>query len=89
MEDFKINGYKIHVSIKIPHLYETLPTYSYQFLIFNKKGKLVNYPFSVIIAYDDYMFKTELKKNFEKFVNYTKVKAIHAYPMSKFLESIS
>ena len=89
MEDFKMNGYKIHVSIKIPYLYETIPTYSYPFLIFNKKGKLMNYPFILIITHNDSEFKTELKKNFEKYVNYTEVKAFHAYSMSKFLEKVS
>ena len=67
MEDFKMNGYKIHISIKIPHLYEKTPTYSYQFLIFGTKGKLMNYPFSIIIAHNDSEFKVELKKNFEKY----------------------
>ncbi len=65
MEDFKIYGYKIHISIKIPHLYEVIPTYSYQFQIFNKKGKLMNCPFSIIIAHNDSEFKTESKKDFD------------------------
>ena len=64
MEDFNMDGYRIHVSIKIPHLYETIPTFSYQFLIFNKKGKLMNYPFSIIIAYDDNEFKMGIRKVF-------------------------
>lgn len=89
MEDFKMNGYRIHVSIKIPHLYETVPTFSYQFLIFNKKGKLMNYPFSIIIAHNDNESKRELEKYFEKYLNYTEIKTYPAYPMSKFLEEIS
>ena len=72
--------------MKIPHLYETIPTSSYQFLIFNKKGKLMNCPFSIIIAHNDEGFKSELKKHFKKYLNYTKIKA---YPKSKFLEMVA
>ena len=86
MEIFEMKGYRIHVSVKIPHLYETIPTSSYQFLIFNKKGKLMNCPFSIIIAYNDEEFKSELKKNFKKFLNYTEIKA---YSKSKFLEMVA
>ena len=62
MEIFKMRGYEIHVTVKIPHLYEKAPTFSYQFLIFNKRGKLMNYPFSCLIAHNDNEFKSELKK---------------------------
>lgn len=78
-----MRGYEIHLTVKIPHLYEDTPTYSFQFLVFNKKGKLMNYPFSCIIAHNDEEFKSELDKYFEKYITYTKVKT---YPRSKFLE---
>lgn len=83
MDIFELNGYKVHVSVKIPHLYETTPTYSYQFLIFNKEGKLVNSPFSVIVAHNDGEFKSRLIKTFDCYTDYTEVKP---YRKSKFLE---
>ncbi|MFW9865293.1 MAG: hypothetical protein ACFFEN_04270 [Candidatus Thorarchaeota archaeon] len=86
MEKFEMNGYKVHVTVKIPHLYETIPTFSYQFLIFNKNGKLMNYPFSTIIAHDDREFRIELKRSFSKYLSYTKVKP---YSKSKFLEMVA
>ena len=86
MEIFKMRGYEIHITVKIPHLYETVPTFSYQFLIFNKRGKLMKYPFSRLIAHNDDEFKSELAKNFNMYVNYTKVEA---YPKSKFLEMVA
>ncbi|MFX0178189.1 MAG: hypothetical protein ACFE85_18370 [Candidatus Hodarchaeota archaeon] len=86
MEDFKIKGYKIHTTIKLPHLYEKVKTYSYQFLIFNKKGKILNYPFSRIIAHDDKEFILELKKNFKNYLNNDDIRA---YPISKFVERIT
>jgi hypothetical protein len=86
MEKFEMNGYRIHVTVKIPHLYENIPTFSYQFLIFNNKGKLMNYPFSTIIAYNDKEFRIELKRYFDKYLNYTEVKT---YPKSKFLEMVA
>ena len=86
MEIFKMRGYEIHITVKIPHLYETVPTFSYQFLIFNKRGKLMNYPFSCLIAHNNDEFKSELAKYFNKYVNYTKVEA---YPKSKFLEMVT
>jgi hypothetical protein len=86
MDDFKINRYRIHTTIKLPHLYEKEKLFSYQFLIFNKKGKLMNYPFSRIIAHDDKEFKLELKKNFKNYLNNDEIKT---YPVSKFLERIS
>jgi len=85
MEKFEMNGYRIHVTIKIPHLHEKIPTFSYQFLIFDKKGKLMNYPFSTIIAHNDKEFKIELKRYFSKYLSYTEVKP---YPKSKFLEMV-
>ncbi|MFX1532407.1 MAG: hypothetical protein ACFFBC_14915 [Promethearchaeota archaeon] len=86
MQIFKMNGYNIHVTIKVPHLYERVSTYSYQFLIINQEGKIMNYPFSTIIAHNDEEFKLELKKYFEKYINYTEVKV---YPKSKFLEIVA
>jgi len=85
MEDFKINEFRIHLSIKIPHLYEKPPLFSYQFLIYNRKGKLMNYPFSRIIAKDDIEFSLELKRNFKHYLN----NEIRTYPVSKFIEKIS
>ena len=86
MEDIKIKGYRIHITIRVPHLYEKIPTFSYQFLIYNKKGKIQNYPFSRIVAKNDGEFKYELKTNLE---NYLDNQEIEAYPISKFLKSIS
>jgi hypothetical protein len=86
MQTFEMNEYEIRVTIKVPHLYETVPTYSYQFLIFNQEGKIINYPFSTIIAHNDKEFKLELKKYFEKYINYIEVKV---YPKSKFLEMVT
>ena len=86
MEKFELKGYKIHVTVKIPHLYEKTPTFSYQFLIFSKRGKLMNYPFSTIIAHNDEEFKAELKMYFNKYLSYTEVKP---YPKSKFLEMVA
>ncbi|MFX1325214.1 MAG: hypothetical protein ACFE8N_09660 [Promethearchaeota archaeon] len=83
MDIFELNGYKIHISVKIPHLYESTPTYSYQFLIFNKDFRLVNSPFSVIVAHNDEEFKSRLMKSFDCYTDYTEVKA---YLKSKFLE---
>jgi hypothetical protein len=81
-----MRGYEIHVTVKIPHLYENEPTFSYQFLIFNKKGKLMNYPFSCLIAHNKDEFKSELRKYFNKYINYTRVEP---YPRSKFLETMA
>jgi len=86
MEIFNMRGYEIHVTVKIPHLYETNPTFSYQFLIFNKRGKLMNYPFSCLIAHNDEEFKSELRKYFDKYINYT---SIEPYSRSKFLEAMA
>jgi hypothetical protein len=86
MDIFELEGYKVHVSVKMPHLYENTPRFSYQFLIFDKKGKLLNYPFSVIVADNDETFKKELKKHFKCYMGYTKVEA---YPKSKFLEMVA
>jgi len=86
MDIFKMRGYEIHVTVKIPHLYEKDPTFSYQFLIFNKRGKLMNYPFSCIIAHNDDEFESELSKYFNRYINYTKVEP---YPKSRFLETMA
>ena len=86
MDIIELNGSKIHVSVKIPHLYEIIPTFSYQFLIVNKEGGLMNYPFSRIIAHNDEEFKTILGRYFDCYINYTEVKA---YPKSKFLEMVA
>ena len=86
MEDIKIKGFRIHITIKVPHLYEKIPTFSYQFLIYNKKGKIQNYPFSRIIAQSDLEFKSQLKKSFENYLNNGK---IEAFPISKFMKSIT
>ena len=86
MEDIKIKGYKIHVTIKVPHLFKKIPTFSYQFLIYDEKGAVRNYPFDRIIAHDDKSFKLEVKENFENYINNNVIKA---YPVSRFLEKIS
>ncbi|MFX1390820.1 MAG: hypothetical protein ACFE9Z_12220 [Promethearchaeota archaeon] len=86
MEIFQMRGYEIHVTVKIPHLYENNPTFSYQFLIFDKEGNLMNYPFSCLIAYNDDDFRSELAKYFDKYLSYTRVEA---YPRSKFLEMVA
>ncbi|MBY9013046.1 MAG: hypothetical protein KGD70_11795 [Candidatus Lokiarchaeota archaeon] len=86
MEDIKIRGYRIHVMIKVPHLHEKFPTYSYQFLIYDEKGEVKNYPFSRIIAHNDSIFILELKRNFYSYIANNKIKA---YPVSNYLENIS
>jgi len=86
MEDIKIKGFRIHITIRVPHLYEKIPTFSYQFLIYNKKGKIQNYPFSRIIAQNDLEFKSQLKKNIESYLNN---REIEAYPISKFIKNIT
>ena len=86
MEDIKIKGFRIHITIRVPHLYEKIPTFSYQFLIYNKKGKIQNYPFSRIIAQSDLEFKLQLKENFESYLNNGE---IEAYPISKFIKSVT
>ncbi|TES94072.1 MAG: hypothetical protein E3J90_13305 [Promethearchaeota archaeon] len=86
MEDIKIKGFRIHITIRVPHLYEKIPTFSYQFLIYNKKGKIQNYPFSRIIAQSDLEFKSQLKKKFESYLNDGE---IEAYPISKFIKNIT
>ena len=86
MQIFEMNGYRIQITIKVPHLYDTVTTFTYQFLITNRKGKVMNYPFSMIIAHNDEEFKSELKKYFKKYLNYTEVKV---YNKSKFLEMVA
>ncbi len=86
MEDIKVKGYRIHITIQVPHLYEKTPTYSYQFLIYDKKEKIQNYPFSRIIAKNDGEFKSELKENFESYLNKGENEV---YPISRFLKNIS
>jgi hypothetical protein len=86
MKDIKIKGYRIHITIRVPQLYEKIPTFSYQFLIYDKKGKIQNYPFSRIIAQSDLKFKSHLKENFK---NYLHNGEIEAYPISKFLKNVS
>ena len=86
MEDIKIKAFRIHTTIRVPHLYEKTPTFSYQFLIYNKKGKIQNYPFSRIIAQSDLEFKSLLKDNFESYLNNGE---IEAYPISKFIKSMT
>ncbi|MBY9008806.1 MAG: hypothetical protein KGD74_02960 [Candidatus Lokiarchaeota archaeon] len=86
MEDLKIKGYRIHTTIKVPHLYATIPTFSYQFLIYDKLGKIQNYPFSRIIAQSEFEFKSYLKENFKSYLNNGE---IGKYPISKFLKNIS
>ncbi len=86
MDIIEMDGYKIHVTVKMPHLYELTPIFSYQFLIFNKEEKIVNYPFSVIIAHNDEEFESILTRYFNCYVNYTEVKV---YSKSKFLEMVA
>ncbi len=86
MEDFKIKGYRIHIAIKVPQLYEKILTYSYQFLIYNKNSEIQNYPFSRINAKTDAEFKSKLKENFKSYLNYG---VIEAYPISKLIKNLS
>ena len=86
MEEFKIKGYRINITIKVPQLYENIPTYSYQFLIYNKNRELQNYPFSRIIAKTDDEFKSKLKKSFKSYFNNG---VIEVYPISKLIKSLS
>lgn len=86
MDDFYIYGYRIHVSIKIPHLFEELPNFSYQFVIYNRIGKMMNYPFSRIIAKNDLEFKSILIKDFKDYINRDD---LCMYPTSKFIKELS
>lgn len=86
MEDFYINGFRVHVSIKIPHLHEKEEIYSYQFLIYNRIGKMMNYPFSRIIARNEVEFKSILAREFEYYIHRNEY---HTYPVSKFVERMS
>ena len=86
MEEFKIKGYRICITIKVPQLYENIPTYSYQFLIYNKKKEIQNYPFSRILAKTDGEFKSKLKENFKSYINDG---VIEAYPISNLIKNLS
>ena len=86
MEDIKIRGYRIHVMIKVPHLHEKIPTFSYQFLIYDEKGAVKNRPFSRIIAQNDSIFILELERNFYDYINNAVIKT---HPISKFLEKMA
>ncbi len=79
MEDLKINGYRIHTMIKVPHLYESIPTFSYQFLIYDKQGNIQNTPFSKIIAQSDREFKSQLNGNFESYLNNGEIGICHIF----------
>ena len=86
MKDIKIKGYRIHISMKVPQFAENILKYSYQFSIYNKNGKIQNYPFSRILAKTDAEFKSTLKENFKQFFNNG---VIEAYPISKLIENLS
>ena len=79
MEDIKINGYRIHTMIKVPHLYELIPTFSYQFLIYDGQGKIQNSPFSRILAKSDLEFKSHLSNNFENYLNNREIGICHIF----------
>ena len=86
MEDIKIKGYRIHITMKVPQFYENILTYSYQFSIYNKNNEIQNYPFSRIIAKTDAEFKSTLKENFKSYLNYG---VIEAYTISKLIKNLS
>ena len=86
MEDFTIKGYRIHVMIKVPHLHEKVPTFSYQFLIYDENGVVKNRPFSKIIAQNDSIFILKLERNFYEYINNAVIKTL---PVSKFVEKIA
>ena len=86
MEDIKIKGYRIQITIKVPQMYEDILKYSYQFIIYNKHGEIMNYPFSRLIAKTDAEFKFLLKKNFK---NYFNNGIIEVYPISKLIKNLS
>ncbi len=79
MEDIKINGYRIHTMIKVPHLYEKIPVFSYQFLIYDKQGKIQNSPFSRIVAQSDIEFISDLNSNFESYLNNGEIGICHIF----------
>jgi len=86
MKDFIFRGYRIQTIIKIPHLHENERIFYYQFLIYDKKGKLMNYPFSRILARDDNEFKIKLQKDFIKII--TDKNALKNYPVSNYIANI-
>ena len=86
MEDIKIKGYRIHITMKVPQFYENILKYSYRFSIYNKKNEIKNYPFSRIIAKTDAEFKSTLKENFRSYLNYG---VIEEYPISKLIKNLS
>lgn len=79
MEDLKIKGYRIHTMIKIPHLNKKVPTFSYQFLIYDNEGKIQNYPFSKIIAQSDLEFQSHLNGNLESYLNSEEIGICHIF----------
>ena len=79
MEDIEINGYIVHTMIKVPKLYETIPTFSYQFLIYDRQGNIQNSPFSKIVARSDLEFKSHLSNNFENYVNNSEIGICHIF----------
>ena len=79
MEDLNINGYRIHTMIKVPHLTKKIPTFSYQFLIYDNLGKIQNSPFSKIIAQSDMEFQSQLNGNLESFLNNKEIGICHIF----------
>ncbi len=86
MEEFKIKGYRIHITMKVPQFYKNILKYSYRFSIYNKNNEIQNYPFSRIIAKTDAEFKSTLKENFKNYLNYG---VIEAYTISKLIKNLS
>ena len=86
MEDIKVKGYRIHITLKVPQFHENNLTYSYQFLIYNKNSEIQNYPYSRITAKTDAEFKSKLKENFKNFLNSG---VIEAYSISKLIKNLS
>jgi len=86
LKDFRIKGYRIQITMKVPQFSENILKYSYQFSIYHKNGEIQNYPFSRILAKTDAEFKSTLKGNFKRFLNNG---VIEAYPISKLIKNLS
>lgn len=79
MKDIEINGFRVHTMIKVPKLSGAIPTFSYQFLIYDNQGKIQNSPFSKIVAKSDLEFKSHLNGNLESFLNNGEIGICHIF----------
>jgi len=79
MEDLKIKGYKIHTMIKVPQLNKKIPTFSYQFLIYDNLGEIQNSPFSKIVAQSDLEFRSQLNGNLDSYLNNKEIGICHIF----------